>query len=400
MKTRIQLALMGCLASIAAHIYLTLHFYPIKFGFSAGPSVCNLSAKFDCDAVAASNYSSVFGMPIALWGAATNAVLFALILFSWLEWTEFPERLKRWTALLAGLSFATSIVMALISLTQMQSYCLFCITVYGLSTIVFFSYIGMVHEPFIAGLKSDIPHLWSESKGILIAFAVIPVLAYVGHQSFMQNLGDAQIDKLVQESVEEWQHAPKQEFVAKPSLVVGPAADHATMTLVEFADFRCSHCRHASYTLDAFVKSHPDVRFEFYSFPLDGACNEKIEGSSGVSCRLATAVLCAEKEGKGWELHGALYNMQDETIRMPSTNELDPFLAQTVAPLGLSWERMQTCMNDPASLDAIKAQAKQGGLVNVQGTPTMFVNGRQLNRGQILPVLQAVRQKSIDTKGQ
>jgi protein-disulfide isomerase len=55
-------------------------------------------------------------------------------------------------------------------------------------------------------------------------------------------------------------------------------------------------------------------------------------------------------------------------------------------------------MNDPSSLDAIRAQAKQGGLVNVQGTPTMFVNGQQLNRGQILPVLQAVRLKSIESK--
>jgi len=85
-------------------------------------------------------------------------------------------------------------------------------------------------------------------------------------------------------------------------------------------------------------------------------------------------------------------------VRLPSTNEVDPALAQLTSTLGLNWERLQTCLNDPATIDAIRAQAKQGGLVNVQGTPTLFANGRQLNRGQILPVLQAVRTKSLESK--
>jgi len=398
MKTRIQLALMGCLASIGAFVYLTLHFYPIKFGFATGNSVCNLSAKFDCDAVAASSFASIFGMPIALWGAAANVSLFCLMLFSWLEWSDHPERLKRWTALLAGLCFAASVVMATISFTMMQSYCLFCISVYVLSAIVFFSFKGLLKEPFWSNLTADFSVLWPENKGVVAGFVAIPILAYMGHQTFMQNLGDAQVEAMVSQSLADWQASPKQNFVAKPTLTSGPAADNAAMTLVEFADFRCGHCRHAMYTLDAFVKSHPDVRFEFYSFPLDGACNEKIEASSGLSCRLAVAVLCADQEGKGWELHHALYDHQDETIRQQSTAELDPLLAQIMAPLGLNWERMQTCMNNPASQDAVRAQAKQGGLVNVQGTPTIFANGRQLNGGQILPVLQAVRKRAIETK--
>lgn len=399
MKTRIQLALMGCLASIAAHLYLTMHYYPLKFGFASGQSICNLNAKFDCDAVSASAYASIFGMPLALWGAATNAVLFVLILLSWLEWSEYPERLKRWTLLLAAASLGASIVMALISATQMQNYCLFCITLYVLSAVIFFSFKGLLREPFWMHWRHDLPLLWAESKGVLAGFVAIPILAYLTHQMFMQNLGDAQIENLVTESVTEWQQSPKQNFVAKPSLIMGPSLEHAAMTLVEFADFRCGHCKHASYTLDAFVKSHPDVRFEFYSFPLDGACNEKIEGANGISCRLAAAVFCAEKEGKGWELHRSLFDIQDDVNHAGTPAEVDPLLAQAVTQLGLNWERMQNCMIDPASQDAIRAQAKQGALVNVVGTPTLFANGRLLNRGQIMPVLQAVRAHAIQTKG-
>lgn len=397
MKTRVQLALMGALTSIAVHIYLTLHFYPLKFGYAAGESVCNLNTKFNCDAVAASAYSSVFGIPIALFGAATNLILFGMILMSWFEWSENPERLRRWTLLLAGISLGASVVMGTISFTQMQNYCLFCMIAYALSAVVFFAYKGMLHEPFWMHLRRDIPHLWAESKGVVVSYALVPVLAYLGHQTFMQNFGDAQVDQMVRESIQEWVQAPKQNFVAKPTLVMGPASDHAALTLVEFADFRCSHCKHASYSLDAFVHSHPDVRFEFYTFPLDGACNEKIEGANGISCRLAASVFCAEKENKGWELHGTLFNIQDQVNRLSTPSELDPLLAQTVSQLGLNWERLQSCMADPATQDAIKAQAKQGALVNVMGTPTIFANGRQLNRGQIIPVLQAARAKALES---
>ncbi len=396
MKARIQLALMGCLASIAAHVYLSMHYYPLKFGFAAGQSICNLNAKFDCDAVAASSFSSVFGIPLALWGSATNLVLFALILFSWLEWSEHPERLKRGTLLLAGLSLAGSVVMAAISLTQMHNYCLFCILLYFLSAIIFFAFRGLLREPFWSNLKPDIAHVWSESKGLAVSFATVPLLAYIGHQSFMQNFGDERIGQLVSDSIHDWVAAPKQNFVAKPTMVMGPALELAAMTLVEFADFRCSHCKHASYSLDAFVKSHPDVRFEFYAFPLDGACNEKIPSSNGMSCRLATAVFCAEKEGKGWELHHSFYAEQETVNHLTGPTDLDPVIAQTVSKLGLNWERLQTCMADPASQDAIRAQAKQGALVNVMGTPTLFANGRLLNGGHLVPVLQAARQKSID----
>jgi protein-disulfide isomerase/uncharacterized membrane protein len=398
MKVRVQLALMGCLASIAAHVYLAMHYYPLKFGFATGQSICNLNAKFDCDAVSASAYSSFLGIPLAVWGLSTNAVLFVMILLSWLEWSEHPERLKRWTLLLAGMSLTASVVMGIISFTRMQNYCLFCLTLYVLSALVFFSFKPLLREPFWLHFKRDLPKLWLESKGVLTSFVAVPIIAYLTHQSFMSNLGDAQVDKIVQEAVQEWQQAPKQNFVAKPSLVMGPTSEAAAMTLVEFADFRCGHCKHASFTLDAFVKSHPDVRFEFYSFPLDGACNEKIQSANGISCRLATAVICAEKEGKGWDLHHTLYAVQDEVNQLGTPTELDPLLAKTVSQIGLNWDRLQNCMNDPSAQDAVRAQAKQGVLVNVMGTPTIFANGRLLNRAQLVPVLEGVRSQSIDGK--
>lgn len=398
MRMRVQLALFGCLVSILIHLYLTSHYYPLKYGFAAGNSICNLDGKFDCDAVSASGFSSLFGIPLSVWGLVTNLVLFGLILISWLEWSENPERTRRWTVFLSGMTAAASVVMGAISFTQMQSYCLFCIGLYILSFIVFFALKGWLREPFWMHFQRDLPNLFTENKGILIAFAMVPVGSYVAHQAFTQNYGAGQIDELVRETLQDWDAAPVQSFVAKPTLVMGPAPEAAAMTLVEFADLKCGHCRHANYTLHAFVKSHPDVRLEFYSFPLDGACNEKIPGSTGLSCRLAESIFCAEKEGKGWELQKTLYDTQDQVNTYGTVAELDPYLSQLVAKLGLNWERVQTCMTETETKDAVKTQAKQGALVNVRGTPTIFANGKLVTRGQIVPVLEGLRNKILVNK--
>lgn len=398
MRARVQLALLGCLASIFLHLYLTNHYYPLKFGFAAEKSVCSLDTKFDCDAVSASAYSSLMGIPLSVFGLVTNAILFLLILISWLEWTDNPERTRRWTLLLSGGTLAASVVMGLISITQMKNYCLFCIALYGLSALVFFAFRGLLREPFWMHFKRDIPQMWTEGKALLIAFALIPTGSYLTHQIFLQNLGAPKIQALVNESLQEWDHATQQSFVAKPSMTLGPAPDAAAMTLVEFADMRCGHCKRANYTLHAFVNAHPDVRLEFYAFPLDGTCNEKINGSQGLSCRLAESIYCAEREGKGWALQKELYEIQDQVNTLASLAELDPILSQSVAKVGLNWERVQTCLADSSVRDAIRTQAKQGALVNVSATPTIFANGKVLNRGQMIPVLEGVRSKILSKK--
>ncbi|NJL24683.1 MAG: thioredoxin domain-containing protein [Calothrix sp. SM1_5_4] len=398
MKTRVQIALVGTLLSIFAHLYLTLHYYPLKLGFAGGQSLCNLNAKFDCDAVAASPYSAFLGIPLSIWGMATNAILFFLILLAWLEWSEAPERLRRWALTLSATSVLASVIMGAISFLLMPNYCLFCIALYALSLIVFLAYKGVPREPLLPNLIRDLPELPGSGRGILIAMAAIPVSAFLTHQFFMQNFSDGKLQTLVEESLQDWQSSPKFDFVAKPSLALGPSADQASMILAEFADFRCSHCKHASYTLDAFAKSHPDVRLEFYAFPLDGACNERIESPNGISCRLAYSVYCAEKEGKGWELHHSLFEKQEQINSLPGMNEIDIVLSKEVAALGINWETLRHCLEDPATQEAIKAQTKQGGLVNVRGTPTIFANGRQLKRGQLLPVLQGARSISMKNK--
>jgi protein-disulfide isomerase/uncharacterized membrane protein len=392
MKTLTKITLLCAFLSVIVHAYLALHYYPIKFGFSTGPSICSVNAKFDCDAVAASNYSSAFDIPLAVWGGAVNLIIFILILSQAWGWTDHPERLRRWSLIMVSLNLLASLVMGVISLARLNNYCLMCISLYVLSIFMFACYRRTLEEPFFSNLGNDVSYLWAESRGILVAFAAIPVLAYVAHYSFLETYGVSEVGNIVRTTIEDWKFAPQNTLSVTPSLVAGPAKEKAALLIQEFADFRCGHCRHAFPSLDNFVKSHSDVRFEFYNFPLDGDCNEKFGQKNGMSCRLAEAVQCAEKQNSGWPLHHALFNAQDETIKANSVAEMDDKIKAISEPLGIKSDQLFQCMNDPQTKDAIRMQAKQGDQVKVQGTPAIYVNGRELQRGQLIPVLEAAKE--------
>jgi uncharacterized membrane protein len=173
------MALFFLLISICIHTYLTLHHYPLKFGYSSGPSICSLNQTFDCDAVSASTYSEFLGIPVSVWGGVTCLVIFCALLVSWLEWTENPERLKRFAfAGSLGLA-AASLVMGGISLLYMTNYCLFCMALYVLS----FGIAGFIYptlkEPFFKNIFSDVAGYFTENRGILALIVAIPVKSSV-----------------------------------------------------------------------------------------------------------------------------------------------------------------------------------------------------------------------------
>ena len=57
--------------------------------------------------------------------------------------------------------------------------------------------------------------------------------------------------------------------------------------------------------------------------------------------------------------------------------------------IGLSFEKLQSCSNSDAIKTEVQNTAAVGSALNLEGTPTIYVNGRQLPGAQSLPVLQA-----------
>ncbi len=388
---KLRSSLLFLLIAIAAHVYLTQHYYDLAFGLGTGDNICNINATFSCDTVTASRFATFLGVPVAAWGAAANVMLLVLV-FGWLVgWADDVKQLGRYSIYLSGLIALTSIVMGSISMFYIGSFCIFCMTAYVCSFVVFgLLWTSREKEPF--PIKKDFLNLFTEAKTYLGFLIAIPVMAFLFNQAILSSMGGSNVNEMVRDSVASWNVAPVLAFGVQPSMIKGASDDNAKMVVTEFADFRCSHCRHAAPTVKAFIKSHPDVQFRFYNFPLDGTCNKVMQSGDGVSCFLAKAVTCAEKLGQqGWELSDSLFNSQDEIIRMDAAAVREK-VAAMAGTAGLEKDGFLACVDGPEVSALVAKQADLGDEVGVKGTPTFFVNGRKLNRAQSLPVLRGTYQ--------
>lgn len=379
---KLNFVLLFTFVAIIAHFYLTTHFNGLKYGTSTN-SFCNISSTFNCDTTSASSFAQVFNIPIALFGLVANLILFGWVLFSRLNWADERELLLRYAYYFSVFIAGVSIVMGTLSSFVLKSLCPFCLLTYAMS----FLNLGLlwhIHRMTKINIANDFTRLLKDHKSILILIVLIPVITYIINDMMV---GQAkQIDKIALTRVQDWSQETSYTFTAD-GLSLGPDADKATLHIVEFADFRCPHCKFAAPSLHAFTKAHPDVRFTFKPFPLDGTCNKAITGGGdGISCELAAMTFCAESEGgNGFKVHDFIFEQQQKIL---SLSNLESIYKEVETNLKISADKLKTCANSQETLNRIQQMAQEGSNAKVEGTPTVYVNGKKLLNGHMLPILE------------
>lgn len=381
-------ALISTLLAVGIHTYLTQHFYGLKFGTIEGQSICNVSEVLNCDAVSASKFSEFLGIPMAMWGLMTNIVLLYFLTVTHFNLVEDKAKTSRYAFYLSGITVIASLVMGAISFTLLHNLCIFCIATYFLSFIGLFFILKAAEDLSISNFKSDVADIFSTEKWVGGFLVAIPALSFLGNIMYLESHGFSEIEKIAGEKIAYWQASPAQNFDLSAGLSYQQSPVEPVMTIVEFADFRCPHCKHAAPTLHAFAKSHSDVKLIFKPFPLDGTCNEAIKGGGdGISCGLASAVMCAEKMAqKGWATHDYFFENQMDVVQV---RNLDKNLEDAAKAVQLPLDELKNCVKDPATQELIRKMAKEGETAQIQGTPTIFANGKLLSGGQLLPILEA-----------
>ncbi|RME17019.1 MAG: hypothetical protein D6797_03375 [Bdellovibrio sp.] len=384
MKNLLRGVLFVTLLAILTHIYLTLHYYDVNFGHLSGESFCNVSKTFNCDVVSASPYASLGGIPISLFGAFANTALFLMLLIPFLRLTENPNLYFKSSFLLSILIALASLVMIGISLTQLNTYCILCITAYVLSFLSLFlvwQILKQVDAPKISA--QDIQNLFKQ-KGLLVIWLLIPLGAFFIHQSKLKSENLSNIQKIIKNFKAQWQISPEKEFTTEPLLSKGPR--DSFMVIQEFADFQCIHCQKTYKPLKLFFQTHPDVRVEFFAFPLDGVCNKSVSFAPGTHCLLAKTVYCAGQQNmpKAWQLHDKIFDEFFKIADIRDPEQLKDFLKKLSQNLSLSWEPLNQCLESSETQEAIMAQAQQGDNVGVEGTPTIFINHKKISTHPVL----------------
>jgi len=136
---------------------------------------------------------------------------------------------------------------------------------------------------------------------------------------------------------------------------------NAPITILEFGDFQCPYCREEEPVLQSLVREYPgEVKIVFRHLPLTHL-HPDAEAA-------AEAAVCAERQGKFWEMHDAMFAHQDQL-------KADALTA-TAARLGLDKDRFADCLRDKAVQQVIQADVQAAADLGIDNTPYFFVDGR------------------------
>lgn len=147
------------------------------------------------------------------------------------------------------------------------------------------------------------------------------------------------------------------------------------LELVEFADFQCPHCKEAEATMDKLAVDFPKARIVFQNYPL-----VRIHPAAMTAAEYG---VCVNKMGGSnafFQFAGAVFDAQEG---LGTSDGATLTLNSAVTKAGLDPAKVQACAVTPPVAQQVETSVKLAQALNVNETPTLMVNGRQVPIGGV-----------------
>ena len=371
----------GALALYATNLTIQLAKHQVVNG-----GICNFNEWISCDAVLSTKFATMFGIPVAWFG---------FIFYLWASVTLlsalFRKKMEKIAAsssiVLVGASAAVlfSIYKA-VQLVILKVLCPVCVGMYLVNislVLLLMPSLGISYRKIgsfllsyiksILGLRSD---LTFSPKPILysITFLWMFSIGFVGikqYEKSIPELKEAEKPFIMADALEEHFKQPKVKIPVDPKAPV-KGDTNSGVTIVEFADFECPACKEL---YDSMKTIWPEIGKEaklyFMNYPLDQSINHymkrKLHEHSGLA---ACAGICAQEEGDFWSYYDSLFKDQKEINR--------DFLLDLAAKHGWDKTKFSERMDSKDVIQRVKNNIEAGAAVDIQGTPYLYINGRQV----------------------
>jgi len=163
----------------------------------------------------------------------------------------------------------------------------------------------------------------------------------------------------------------------------------ATVVIVEFSDFECPYCQKEAKTLrDHLLKTYPtQVHLYFKQFPLTS-----IHPWSKAAA-IASRCVFRQKPEEFWKYHDWIFENQGE---IDPDNFKQKVLGWANDEKTIDTLQLTSCIDNRATEAEVDKDIADGHALNVDSTPTLFINGRRLNTAAEWPTLQTIIDYEID----
>jgi len=140
----------------------------------------------------------------------------------------------------------------------------------------------------------------------------------------------------------------------------------AKITLIEFADYECPHCKRFQPVLHQILDEfRSDVKLYFKNYPLPQHTNARLA---------AEAAVAAQKQGKFWQYQDKLWEKSDELT--PAEIE------KAAKEVGLDVTKFRQDLASEPVKARVQKDRNDGQAAGIQATPTLYINGREYTDGR------------------
>jgi len=354
-----------CGAGVATELTLLHAKQILQPGFR---SFCSWSNTFNCDVVAQSRWSELFGIPIASLGLLYYLFI-ALLSALALRKTDDLRFVAPLIFVLAGASFLYSVFLAYISSAVIRTICILCSGLHLINAAMFVVSWVYLRTP-VSKVRTAV-RMGKESllkrpaSSLALLSILVPFLASAwGFELWTQSLKVKSSALLGEKSV----------IALGPEeikLLYGESAPSgSTLIVFEFSDFQCSYCAELSRSLHKAIRPLGDrIRVVFKNYPLDNSCNRFLQTQvHSFACSSAAAAQCAARQGKFWPFHDILFKNQ-------YTQDPDSLMLYAMQ-VGLDIDEFKSCLRDPAVLEQIKADIALGKRLGLPGVPALVIKDK------------------------
>ena len=368
-KRKLAIQILSVLG-FALTIKLAMIYYAANYDKYALASFCSINEFVDCDGAARTNVSQFLGIPLAYWGMFFYlTVLFLTFVdklknIKILKFLEVFKNPMSYITVLGTIAFICSMILAGISIWSIKKLCILCVVTYFIDFLIALTATKGRKEYFIS-FKTTVMDFIDGAKNypktlILLLITAISFLTYSGvTNNFVPHVKKSnEIQKIMK-------------MKTNPYKVDGNVlgTENADVVIELYSDYVCPMCYINNIMLHKAAKEFKNIEVIHYNLPFDKECNTDISVSMHPgACYMARAAIAAREQGYYWGMSNLLYEnhpMNDEQ------------LIPLVEKLGLDKEKFMNDLNSQNTINELQNDLKKSYYLNIDGTPTMFINGEK-----------------------
>lgn len=167
----------------------------------------------------------------------------------------------------------------------------------------------------------------------------------------------------------EQKSSPISNFNTLGDPIIGMAT--APVKIIEYSDFQCPACKSSSSVVESLIEEFAgQVQLVYNDFPLR---------QHAFADEAASGAQCAYAQGKFKAYHDLLFKNQTTWAAAGSEQKATETFSGYAQEVGLDMTAFQACVESPEPAKSIDEDKREAYKLNVNATPTFFVNDQKVS---------------------